>query len=110
MSGYVDSDYASDLDKCQSTTGYVFTLARLRVNWNSTLQSIAALSTIEIEYMAILEAVKEAIWLQGLLEELEVVQKHVDIYSNSQSTIHLVKDLDYHACTKHIDIRHHFVL
>ena len=28
--GYVDSDYADDLDKCQSTTGYVFTLLRHR--------------------------------------------------------------------------------
>jgi len=25
--GYVDSDYDGDLDKCRSTTGYVFTLS-----------------------------------------------------------------------------------
>ena len=31
--GYVDSDYAGDLDKCQSTMGYVFTLAQARVCW-----------------------------------------------------------------------------
>ena len=29
----------------------------------STLQSIVALSTIEEEYMALTEAIKEAIWL-----------------------------------------------
>ena len=28
VKGYVDSDYAGDLDKSKSTTGYVFTLAR----------------------------------------------------------------------------------
>ena len=30
--GYVDSDYACDLDKRQSTTVYVFTLARALVS------------------------------------------------------------------------------
>lgn len=30
---YVDSDYAGDLDKCRSTTAYVFTLACGPVSW-----------------------------------------------------------------------------
>ena len=73
--GYCDSDYAGDLYKRRSTTGYVFTLARAPVSWKSTLQSTVALSTTEAEYMAITEAVKEAIWLQGLLDDFSVGQK-----------------------------------
>uniref|UniRef100_A0A3Q7IZP5 Reverse transcriptase Ty1/copia-type domain-containing protein n=1 Tax=Solanum lycopersicum TaxID=4081 RepID=A0A3Q7IZP5_SOLLC len=68
--GYCDSDYAGDLDKRRSTSGYVFTIANAPVSWKSTLQSTVALSTTEAEYMAITEASKEAIWLQGLLREL----------------------------------------
>ncbi|XP_070014442.1 secreted RxLR effector protein 161-like [Nicotiana sylvestris] len=68
--GYCDSDFAGDLDKRRSTTGYVFTFARAPVSWKSTLQSTIGLSTTEAEYMAITEAVKEAIWLQWLLKEL----------------------------------------
>ncbi|KAK9209185.1 hypothetical protein WN944_001549 [Citrus x changshan-huyou] len=34
------------------------------ISWKSILQSTVALSTIEAEYMAITEVVKEAIWLQ----------------------------------------------
>ena len=107
--GYCDSDYASDLDKRRSTTGYVFTLAKAPVSWKSTLQSTVALSTTEAEYMAITEAVKEAIWLQGLLDDLGVGQKQVTVFCDSQSAIHLAKNQVYHARTKHIDVRYHFV-
>ena len=107
--GYCDSDYAGDLDKRRSTTGYVFTLAKAPVSWKSTLQSTVALSMTEAEYMAITEAVKEAIWLQGLLDDLGIGQKQVTVFCDSQSTIHLAKNQVYHARTKHIDVRYHFV-
>jgi len=42
--GYIDSDYIGDLDKRQSTTGYVFTLSQAHVSWCSILQSTVALS------------------------------------------------------------------
>ena len=107
--GYCDSDYVGDLDKIRSTTGYVFTLAKAPVSWKSTLQSTVALSTTEAEYMAITEVVKEAIWIQGLLDDLGVGQKQVTVFCDSQSAIHLAKNQVYHARTKHIDVRYHFV-
>ncbi|KAE8674962.1 hypothetical protein F3Y22_tig00111708pilonHSYRG00377 [Hibiscus syriacus] len=107
--GYTDSDYAGDLDKRRSTTGYLFTLAKAPVCWKSTLQSTVALSTTEAEYMAVSEAVKEAIWLNGLMEDLGVVQSHISLYCDSQSAIQLAKNQVYHSRTKHIDVRNHFV-
>ena len=107
--GNCDSDYAGDLDKRISTTSYVFTLAKAPVSWKSTLQSAVALSTTEAEYMAITEAIKEAIWLQGLLDDLGVGQKQVTVFCDSQSSIHLAKNQVYHAWTKHINVRYHFV-
>jgi len=35
--GYVDSDYAGDLDYRRSTTGYVFTWSQAPVSWRSIL-------------------------------------------------------------------------
>ncbi|XP_075083396.1 secreted RxLR effector protein 161-like [Nicotiana tabacum] len=70
--GCCDSDYAGDLDKHRSTTSYVFTFANTPVSWKSTSQLTVSLSTTEAEYMTITEAVKEAIWLQGLLRELGI--------------------------------------
>ena len=87
----------------------MFTLAKAQVSWKSTLQSAVALSKTEAEYMAITEAVKEAIWPQGLLDDLGVSQKQVTVFCGSQSAIHLAKNQVYHAQTKHIDVRCHFV-
>jgi hypothetical protein len=63
--GYVDSDFAGDLDKRRSTSGYVFTLAGGAISWISKLQNIVALSTTEAEYVAASHACKEAVWLKG---------------------------------------------
>ncbi|XP_010256498.1 PREDICTED: uncharacterized protein LOC104596873 [Nelumbo nucifera] len=57
--GYVDSDFAGDLDKRKSTTIYIFTLGQGPISWRSTLQDTVALSTTEVEYMAVVEAAKE---------------------------------------------------
>jgi hypothetical protein len=35
--GYVDSDYAADLDKRRSLTGYVFTVGGCAISWKATL-------------------------------------------------------------------------
>jgi hypothetical protein len=48
----VDVDYAGDLGKRGSTTGYVFTLAGGAISWMSKLQETFALSTTEAEYIA----------------------------------------------------------
>jgi ATP-binding cassette subfamily B (MDR/TAP) protein 1 len=54
--GYVDSDYAADLDKKRSLTSYVFTVGDCAVSWRATLQPVVAQSTTKGEYMAIVEA------------------------------------------------------
>ena len=68
--GYVDSDFAGDLDKRRLVTGLVFTLFGGAVSWKASLQSVVALLTTEAEYIALTEAVKEAKWLRGLVSEL----------------------------------------
>ncbi|KAG8480905.1 hypothetical protein CXB51_025479 [Gossypium anomalum] len=59
--GYVDADFAGDLDRRRSLTGYAFTIGGCAISWKATLQTTVALSTTEAEYMAITEACKEAI-------------------------------------------------
>ncbi|KAH9740957.1 hypothetical protein KPL70_002426 [Citrus sinensis] len=107
--GYVDSDFAGDLDKIKSTTGYVFTLAGAAVSWVLKLQTIVALSTTEAEYMAATQACKEAIWIQRLLEELGHKQQKIRVFCDSQSALHIARNRSFHSRTKHIGVQYHFV-
>ncbi|KAH9751397.1 hypothetical protein KPL71_014282 [Citrus sinensis] len=81
--GFVDSDYAGDLDKRRSLTCYMFLFNGCLINWKATLQHVVALSTTEAEYTAATEVVKEALCLQG--------------------------NPAHHERTKHIDIKLHFI-
>ena len=109
ITGYVDADYAGDIDKRRSITGYIFTLYDNVVSWKANLQSVVALSTTESEYIALTEAIKEAIWLKGFVEELEGKELKTEVMCDSQSAICLSKNQSFHERTKHIDVRLHFI-
>ena len=65
--GYSDANYAADQDRRRSTTGYVFKIWDVTVSWKVILQHVVALSTIKAEYIALTDAIKEVMWLKGLL-------------------------------------------
>ena len=43
------------------------------------------------------------------MEELGKVQEDAKLWSDSQSAIHLAKNLAFHSRTKHIKLRYHFI-
>eukprot|EP00253_Pinus_taeda_P016724 PITA_16724 len=102
-------DWAGDLDQRRSTSGYVFNLFGGAVSWMSKKQSVVALSTTEVEYMAATHASKEAVWLQRLCSSMGLVQGAIRMDCDSQSAIFLAKNPAYHSKTKHIDVQYHFV-
>ena len=70
---------------------------------------MVALSTTKAEYMAMIEAGMEAIWLKGITEELAMYRGKVVVYCDNQSAIHFAKNQSFHEMSKHIDVRLHFV-
>ena len=87
----------------------MFNLYGTAVSWKSGLQSVVALSTTEAEYIAMTEAVKEAMWLKGILEDFGEVQTTVCINCDSNSALCLAKHQVFHERSKHIDVRMHFI-
>eukprot|EP00253_Pinus_taeda_P023373 PITA_23373 len=107
--GFVDADWARDLDQRRSTGGYVLNLFGGAVSSMSKKQSVVALSTTEAEYMAATHASKEAVWLKRLCSSMGLVQEAIRIDYDNQSAIFLAKNPTYHSKTKHIDVQYHFV-
>jgi hypothetical protein len=107
--GFVDADWAGDLDHKRSTSGYVFNLFRGEISWMSKRQVVVALSTTEAKYMETTHARKEAVWLQILCSGIGLVQQAVILDCDSQGAIFLAKNPTYHLKTKHIDVQYQFV-
>ena len=67
------------------------------------------MSTTEAEYIAVSEACKEAIWLARLVRDLGITLEMPTLHCDSQSAIMLAKNPVFHAKTKHIDVKYHFI-
>lgn len=107
--GYADADGSMGEDR-RAISGYAFLIDGGAVSWSSKRQEIVSLSTTESEYIAATHATKEALWLRSFIGQLfEPLIEPITLFSDNQSAIALTKDHQYHARTKHIDIRFHFI-
>jgi hypothetical protein len=96
----------------RAISGYAFIIDGGAISWSSKKQELVSLSTTEAEYIAMTHATKEAIWLRKLIAELFRPLEHpITLHGDNQSAITLAySDIgQFHAHTKHIDIRYHFI-
>jgi hypothetical protein len=107
ITGYSDADWAGDLESRKSRSGYIFMLGGGAVSWQSRLQDTVALSTAEAEYVAAVEAGKEAVWYGELMRQLGEESISLSLNVDNQSAIHLAKNPVYHRRSKHIETRYH---
>ena len=131
--GYTDAEWAGDLDTRRSTSGFLFNLGSGAISWSSKRQPTVALSSCEAEYMGQTQAIKEAVWLKSLLDQLNpedsvdsiprddsqttplpltetsaYALKATIIYCDNQGAIALARNPESHARSKHIDIQWHY--
>ena len=77
--GYTDSDWAGNLTTGKSVGRYVFGLGYTNfsqelvmsglIHWQAKSQSVVAVSTLEVEYIACLYATRESLWLKRMHQE-----------------------------------------
>lgn len=109
LAGWVDSDFAGDVESRKSTTGFLFTLHGGAISWRSRLQRLVTGSTAEAEYVAASEAVKDSIWLRRLAGDLGEDASAVTLGEDNQACIAMASNPASSTRTKHVDVCYHLV-
>ena len=109
LEGYMDADGLMAKD-WHAISGYVFLIDGGTMSWSSKQQEIVLLSTTESEYVAAIHGMKEGLWLKSLLSEIfSTFSSPITLFSDNQAAIALTHDHQYHARTKHINVRYHWI-
>jgi hypothetical protein len=112
LKSYTNSNWAKNQDIRQSISEYAFNVDSDVINWFSKRQLIVTLFICEIEYTRQILIAKEVIWLRNLMIQLTCDVEYyqtIMIYENNQDVIVLIKNSQFHARIKHIDIQIHFI-
>jgi hypothetical protein len=108
--GYVDADYAGNLDNRRSCAGNVFIQAGGPTAWGSQYQPTVALSTTEAEYMALTRGMKQILWMYAAMDEVGYPQpKPAILYNDNSAAVILTQNTKNNIKVKHIDIRYHYI-
>ena len=90
---YTDADYAGSVVDRRSTSGYCTFLGGNFVTWRSKNQSMVSRSSVEAEYRAIVQGICEIIWLERLLEDLNIpMTTPTRLYTDSKSAINIINN------------------
>lgn len=105
--GYCDADWAGDLDMRRSSTSYVFLAQGGAISWATRRQPMIALSSTKAEFKSMVVAIQEVLWLKRFECKLFLeASKSINVFCDNQGALHLAKNKNYHARTKHIDVRY----
>jgi hypothetical protein len=108
--GYVDSDFARDVDSRKSISGYSFQLNGGSISWKSKKQPIVAHSTCEAEYVAASLCSTKSIYLRNFFKEIGFHQSNPTIlFEDNKACIDLTNQIGVSQRTKHIDLRYHII-
>ena len=115
FAGDWSSETSSEPSSVMSRTGYVIKYANCPIVWCSKLQTEIALSTTEAEYIALSQAMRDAVPLTQLIDELRTIlpldppqtEVKCTIFEDNESCIAIAKSPRLRPRTKHIAIKYH---
>ncbi|GKC26407.1 retrovirus-related pol polyprotein from transposon TNT 1-94 [Tanacetum coccineum] len=110
LTAYADADHAGCQDTQRSTSGSAQFLGDKLVSWSSKKQSSTSISSIEAEYIAMFGCYAQILWMRSQLSEYGFTYNHIPLYCDNKSAIALCCNNVQHSRSKHIDIRHHFII
>ena len=110
LSTYVDADWAGDPNNRLSTSGAVLYVGKSPIIWYSKRQQCQALSTMEAEYVAMTESLKDISFIKNMLTELKVeIPETPVLYCDNQAAIAVSLSQGNRRRVRHIDLRFHYI-
>ena len=107
---FVDSDWAGDSINRKSISGYLIRFYGTLIYWKTHKQGIVTKSSTFLEYVALSEAVTEALVIKDLLAEFEIkINKPVSIYEDNSGAIAIAKNGNLTKNSRNIEIHYHYV-
>jgi hypothetical protein len=110
LAGFLDSDYAGCKVDRKSTSGGCLLLRWSLVSWSSKKQNSVALSIAEAEYISAGSVCAQLLWMKQTLLDYGVKFKEIPLLCDNESAFKIANNPIQHSRTKHIDIRHHFLI
>lgn len=108
--GYINNDFARDIDDKKNTSSYAFHLRIGLISWASKKYPIVTISSAKEEYVAAISAACHAVWLRRILNDLKHEDKKpTPIFFDKNSGIALSKNHVFHHKSNHINTRYHFI-
>jgi hypothetical protein len=105
---YCDANYDADMDYCKSQSQYVLILNGGPIVWGSHKQTCTTTSTMEAKYTIVHLASQEIIWMHHLLHDIIYTQTSPTmLYKDNYVAIWLIRNLEFHQYTKHVDVKYH---
>ena len=107
---YTDADYVQQADR-HLISGYCLIFGAGAISWSSKKQNIVTLSSTEAEYVGHINAAKEILWIRNFWAKInrKSIFDLTLLRANNQGAIQLSNNNKFHARTKHIDVRYHFI-
>ncbi|GJQ93239.1 hypothetical protein Tco_0004378 [Tanacetum coccineum] len=110
LTAFSDSDHAGCFDSCKSTSGGIKFLGGDKlVTWSSKKQDCTSMSSVEAEYVSLSVCCTQVLWIRTQLTDYGFHFAKIPMYYDSQASIAISCNLVQHSCTKHIDVKYHFI-
>ncbi|GJV80573.1 hypothetical protein Tco_1516443 [Tanacetum coccineum] len=107
---YADSDHAGNYVDQKGTSSICMFVGCCLTSWFSKKQTALAISMTEAEYVCARKACQQALWMKPHLIDYDICVDDVPIMCDNKGAIDLSKIPVQRSLTKHIEIRHHFLL
>jgi hypothetical protein len=110
ISAFSNADWIGCVDDRKSTGGFTVFLRPNLISWCAKKQKTVSRSSIKAEYKAMVDATTEVMWVQMVLQELQIPHSRSPrLWCNNMGAKYLTSNPIFNGRMKHVEVSYHFV-